>query len=225
MSNEIKQQSINRSDLNTLSDILRAMKFGDVLRALPTALRKSSTATNAFVASNVHVLTKQSDLAPAATVFSVYARAGAGVPGMLNKSASYPPASGEYAIAPNGKIVTWGADAWTDVDVMYLPEKGDVEEFDFTVDPTTGILALPTNITMIGAVMLLEATALTGTATGAKIIMSPGTDVAAGQAALNANKTQIAFAPADGVTSAHIKLLVASSVDVSAMLDSMSEYV
>jgi hypothetical protein len=225
MSNEIKQQSINRSDLNTLADTLRAMKFGDILRALPTTLRKSGTEPSPFVASSVRVLTKQSDFAPAAAVFSVFAREGLGIPGQLSQATSYPPATREYAIAPNGKIVTWSDDAWTDLDVIYIPEKGDIAEFDSAVDPSTGILTLPSNIMTIGVVMLLEVTATAGTVTGNKIILSPGAVPGPGNVSMNFDKKWIQFAPADQVTSAHIKLLVASSVDVSAMLDSMSEYV
>lgn len=224
MSNEIIQQTIDRSDPNTLADILRAMKFGSVLRALPTALRKSGTAASAFVNAGALITSNQSDLAPAAAVHTAYARAGAGAPAALTLAVAYPPVAGEYAIAPNGKIVTAVADAWTDLDVMYQPEKGDIVEFDFTVDPATGILALPNNITTPGAVMLLEATSLTGTVTGAMEIMPPGTAAAAGQAELSADKSQVTFGVADAVSSARVKLLVSSSVDVSAFLDSLSNF-
>ena len=221
---ESTKQTINRADPNTLADIARALQLGSLLRALPAFLRKSGTAASTFVNAGTRIATKQADDAPAIFVFSAYARAGSGTPAILAKAAAYPPVAGEYDIAPNGKVVTAAADAWTDLDVDYQSNKGDVVEFDAPVVPGTGILTLPPSITTLGAITLLEATALTGTSTGAKIVMAPGS-VAAGQAAFNTAKTQVKFAAADAVETAHVKLFVASSVDVNALLESTSNYV
>jgi hypothetical protein len=155
---------------------------------------------------------------------TAYGRAGAGTPGPLAVVAGVP-AVNQVSIAPNGKVITAAADAWTDLDVSFIPEKGNVVEFDYVVVPGTGILTLPANITSLGAVTLLSVTATVGTLTGAKAILVPGAAPAAGQARFNTAKTQVLFAVADAVSMAHVKVLVASSPDVYAVLESTSNYI
>lgn len=216
------QQTINRSDLNTLADTLRALNFGDVLRGLPTSLRKSGTAASTAVDAAALVVAKQAETAPAASVFSAYARAGAGTPGALAVVAGVP-AAGQIAISPNGSLITALADAWTDVDVTYAVEKGDVVEFTGSV--AANVLALPSSITDRGAVLLLSAVANTGTSTGAKEVLAPGAVPAAANANLNPAKSSVQFAVADAVTNATVRLLIGSAVDVSLALASDSTFV
>jgi len=85
----------------------------------------------------------------------------------------------------------------------------------------TGVLTLPTNITNPGAVTLIQAEALVATSTGVKEILAPGAASAAGEARLNLAKSTVVFAIADAVTSARVRLLINSSVDVSASLASV----
>ncbi len=222
MSETIKQ-SINRADLNTLADELRRLAFGDMLRALPSFLRRSGVAASTYASATALVPTLQKPDAPAVTILSAYARAGTGTPGALviDASSSTAPAAGHINIAPNGQIATAAADVWTDLDVDYLVEKGDIIEFTGQVVPGTGVMALPSNITTPGAVLLLEAEALTGTLTGKKIVLEPATAaVATTKAALKTDKASVWFAIADAVTTARVKVLVCSATDVNALLAS-----
>jgi hypothetical protein len=224
MSETIKQ-SLNRADLNTLADQLRTLAFGDIVASLPTTLRQSAAAVGSFVdpATNFVVSAQDADT-PACAVLYASARAGAGTPGVLTIVAyGSVPAAGEICVAPNGQLVTATADAWTDLDVVFVPEKGTIVEVTANVSANT--LTLPTNVTTVGACTLMECTVLTGGSVGAKFVELPGTAPAAGSAALNAAKTTVAFNAGDAVTSATVKLLVSSSVDVAALLASTSSFV
>lgn len=212
---ETIQQAFNRADLNTLADLLRRLGFGDMLAALPTFLRRSAAAAVAYSGASLAISAQQH---PARTILGAYARAGAGTVGPLAVVTTVPPAAGEISIAPNGAIITAAADAWTSVDVSFIPDKGDVIEF--TGNVVANVLTLPTNILNAGPVRLLEAEALVGTSTGKKFCDAIGAAVAAGEAALNLALTTVTFAGADAVTSARIKVLVCSEKDVSALLAS-----
>lgn len=215
---EILKDSINRANPNTLADELRSLKFGDVLAALPVSLRKASGAASDSVAAAAFATVGQQSFARAALIASAHARAGAGTPGALSPVAYPPAAPNDIAIAPNGDVVTLAADAWTDLDVTYLVEKGDVVQVDIPVVPATGVGTVPANLLARGLVLLIDATATAGTVTGAKEIVAPGGPPAAGEANLTAAKGSVGFAVADAVTSATVTLLVASAVDVSAAL-------
>lgn len=225
MSETIKD-SINRADPNTLADALRKLGFGSLVRALPTYLRKQGVAASTYASATALVPTGQATDAPAASIVAAYARAGAGTPGSLVNDGvtSTAPAAGHIAISPNGQIVTAAADVWTDLDVSYIPEKGDVVEYTGDVVPGTGVMALPANLTSRGVVTLLESEALTGTVTGKKIVIEPAAAaVAATKSALKTNKAQVWFAIADAVSTARVKLLVVSSIDVNAVLESTND--
>lgn len=219
---ETIKQAIDRADPNTLCDHLRSLKFGSVFEALPATLRKSGTAANAHVNVATRILSDQQDGQCAAAISSAYARAGTGTPANL-AVAAYPPAAGQVSIAPNGKIVTNAVDAWTDVDCTYVVEKGDVVEFDIQVNPATGICVLPSSVTVPGVIKLIEATSVVGTVTGDFEVMLEGTAAANAQAELNTAKTQVTFLAGDAVSIAHLKLLVASAVDVAAALASTND--
>jgi hypothetical protein len=216
---ETNKQAFNRSDLNTLADLLRKFAFGDVMRALPTTIRKSATAVVASAGADP-VVSAQGQDAPAAMILGGYARSGAGAAGPLAVVAFPPAAPNDVAIAPNGSIVTLLADAWTSVDVSYIPVKGDIVEV--TGNVAANVLTLPANVTSAGAVMLLEAEALAAGSTGLKFVDVIGAAPAAGEAALNLALTQVAFAGADAVTKARVKVLVCSAVDVNALLEAVN---
>jgi hypothetical protein len=213
---ETNQEALNRSDLNTLADVFRKFALGNMFRSLPTTIRKSAVAVVASSGADPAVSAQAVD-APAAMIIGGYARSGAGAAGPLAVVAYPPAAPNDVAIAPNGAIVTLPADAWTSVDVSYLPVKGDVVEV--TSNVAANVLALPSNVTSAGAVMLLEAEALTGGSTGLKFVDAIGAAPAAGEAALNLALTQVSFAGADAVTKARVKVLVCSAVDVNALLE------
>jgi hypothetical protein len=217
---ETIQQALNRADLNVLADQFRSLKIGDVLRALPTTIRRRTSAASASIDPTLFAVSGQAEEARGASVVTAYARVGAG-PGAALAPVAFPPAAGQIAVAPNGDVVVLAADAWTDLDVTYLVEKGDVVEVTANVVAATGVLTLPTNITNPGAVTLIQAEALVATSTGVKEILAPGAASAAGEARLNLAKSTVVFAIADAVTSARVRLLINSSVDVSASLASV----
>jgi len=216
---ETIKQSLNRADLNTIADELRRLGFGDILRALPTTLRRKATAA----AVGVHPATEFAILLPsdakAESVISAYAIAGAGTAGPL-AVVSGVPAAGQVAVAPNGDIVFAAADAWTSVDVVYLPVKADVFTFTGPVDPGTGVMALPVPATTPGVVALQSATAVSGTVTGSKEVVANGAVPAATLANMSLAKSQVQFAVADAVTSATVVLSLVSAIDVDALLES-----
>lgn len=216
--------SINRANPNTLADAARLVALGDVLRASPTFLRKKAPAASSNVLATLLALSLNDD-AKASTILRAYARTATAGTGELTVVAfGTTPTTGQIAVAPNGDIVTLAADAITSLDVLYQPEKGDVYEQE--VDVATNVLTIPTQFTsnvpgVAGGVILLhEAVATVGTATGNKIILVPGAGApAAGQARLNLAKTTVTFAGADAVTRARIKFSVVSATDVDALLN------
>lgn len=213
---ESLKNKINQGNPNVLGDQFRALAFGDVLRALPTTIRKKAPVADAGSLATLLALVLPDD-AKACSIFRATAKAGA-VTGELTPVAyGTTPATGQIAVGPNGDIVTLAADAITDLDVVYLPEKYDVVEVQLPV--ATHVLTIPSTFTAKGAVLLLEAIADAGTSTGKKIVLVPGAGApAAGQARLNVAKTTVTFAAADAVTKATVKLAIAASVDVDALL-------
>lgn len=216
--------SINKADPNVLADELRSLKFGDVLASIPTTLRGSTTAASTGNLATLRAVSSQSSNIPAASVVWAYAKVGTAAATQLTVVGyGVTPAAGQIAVAPNGKIVTLAADAWTNLDVIYLPEKGD--QFSVTLPVSANTLTLPTNMTTPGASTLLAVTVVAGGSVGDKIVLAPGSAPAAGQAALNAAKTAVVFAGADAVTSATVTVLCSSAVSVSAALDADSTFI
>lgn len=208
--NETTLDSLNRAGPNTLADLLRSIGLGDVLAGVPQTVRKFSM--DGAGASPYNVATLDAMGLPAnqraSVIHRAYARAG-GVTGPLTIVArGTTPATGEIGVAPNGDIVTLGTDAITDLDVQYLPDGGEVVE---TVLPVASdSLALPAAFTAKGVVLLVECEAVEGTATGKKIVLIEGAGApAAGACRLNAARTAVAFAAADAVTRARVKVVLA----------------
>jgi hypothetical protein len=211
---------LDAANPNTLPSKLQQLKAGSIFAAIPTSLRKKTTAADPYALVAVRVVSLPEDV-KAGSIFTAYARAGAGTLGPLTVlDVGVTPVAGQVAVAPNGDIATAVADAWTSLDVVYLPEKYDVAEI--TLPVTLGVMTLPPALTTPGVVLMMEAEALAAGATGKKIILIPGSAPAAGQAALNLAKTTVVFAAADVVTSARVKVAVSASVDVQALLEAAS---
>lgn len=212
---------INLAFPGVIADVFRLLKLGDILVGLPTFLRAKDPVAASTVDAGAHVVVLPDD-AKAASLFFAYARAGSGTQGPLALAAAYPPSAGEYGITPAGDIAFAAADAWSSVDVGYLPDSYDIVEMTTSVTPGTGVCALPVSLPSI--VMLLSAEALLGTTTGAKIVDAPGTASATGHARLDVAKGQVLFATADAVTSGKIKLAVKKATDVPALLEAASPF-
>lgn len=217
---------INAANPNQLPQELQIIKYGDVLRASTTYLRKKNP--DAAANSNSQLATLDTlalnDDAKAATILRAYARAtaAAGTLGELSIQAyGATPADGQIAVAPNGDIVVLAASRYTDIDVTYQPDKADLTEITLTV--VANVLTLPAALTALGVNALLQAVATVGTSIGEKIILVPGAGApAAGQARLNLAKSTVTFAVADAVTQATVKVALAASVDVDALLTANS---
>lgn len=207
----LNEDVVNNVHDGNAGDILRILRLGDMYRGnLVQHVRKFNFVT--AVVSPYSLATVQTLVLPdksrACTILRATAKTGAGTPGEVAVVAyGATPTAGQIAVGPNGNIVALIADGWTDIDVVYTPERGNVLEVTLAV--STNVLTLPASITATGAVLLLEAEALVGTAVGTKIPLVPGAGApAAGQARLNLAKTTVTFAGADAVTRARVKVLL-----------------
>lgn len=128
------------------------------------------------------------------------------------------PTTGQIGVTPSGDIAFLGTDAATVADVSYEPYAGDVVEW--TGPAPAGVMTLPAWIAARQPLLLLEATAVTATITGRKIILAPAAAVVATtKAALAIDRTKVYFNTAtDVVTKATVKLLVAPSLSLAAAL-------
>jgi len=216
------KNQLNLTDPNTLADMFRELGLGDMLRALPTTLRKKVPAADAGVLGTLQAVVLAED-AKAHSIFRAYARTATAGAGELTVAApNATPTTGQIAVAPNGDIVVLAADAILDLDVVYLPEKYDTIEL--TLPVASNSMALPAWVTARGVVALLEAVATAGTATGKKIILAPSAAAAAaGQARLVVAKSSVTFNNTDAVTAATVKLAVASAINVDALLSATSD--
>lgn len=217
------KDSLNRSNLNTLAEALREIGIGEVLRAqLPQVKRMVTPTAAAANLATVESIGLGEDHR-ASTILRAYARAtnAAGTLGELAvQSYGTTPADGQVAVAPNGDIVVLAASDYDQVDVEYVPARGDVVAL--RMDVAANVATIPAAYAALGVVYLLSVNA-TGGASGEKIVLVPGAAApAAGQARLNLAKTTITFAAADAITSCTARLLVTSSKDLDTLLEADS---
>lgn len=218
---------LNAANPQQLADLLREFKIGDIIRALPCWLRKKAPvagapATNYNLAA-VHVLVLPTD-AKAASIQRCHVRAGSATGEFTPQAYGTTPATTQVAVTPNGDIAFVAADAPTDFDVLYTPEKGDIAEV--TLPCAASVLTLPTWMTDRGVSLLMEAEATAGAVTGKKAILVPGAAApATTQARLNVAKSTVTFNNAtDAVTTARVKVLLAPALDANAKLASDAKY-
>lgn len=218
------KDKLNYPSLMDVADILRNLAFGDLILGQINQERRNidmtatAQANDGYNVATLSPIVMRSALIPPATLLLRATSRSGGVTGELTIVAfGVTPTTGQIAIAPNGSIVTLTSDAITSLDVAYAPERGLVVEF--TLPVATGVLTIPTSVlggTALGgngAVLLLEAEALTATVVGKKIVLIPGTAPATTQARLNVAKTQVLFnTGTDVVTRARVKLLVGMPV-------------
>lgn len=221
------QDAFNAANPQGLASLFQMIGLGDLLRGQLLQFRRAvNQVVNGLYAGNLATLQvlQLPDKGKASVILRATVRAG-GVTGELTPVAyGVTPATTQIAVGPNGNIVTLAADVITDVDIEYLPERGDVIESFFPV--VADAIVLPASITAEHVVLLEEVEALSGTATGVKVVLIPGAGApAAGQARLNLAKSTITFAAADAVTRARVKLLVGTSKDLNAVLDAAATVV
>lgn len=216
------RESFDRAQPNTLADQFRLIQLGQTLRqdlkATLRALDPDVAGNQAEDLATLDSIQLPND-AKAGVIHRAFARAGGVAVGELTVAARHAtPATTEVGIGPSGNIVFLASDAYTDVDVEYTSERGDiVVTADLPV--AANVLTLPT--ALIGrTLVLMEANSIVGGVTGRLIILTPGTGApAAGQARLNFLGTTVTFAGADAVTSARLTLLVNAAADLNALLE------
>lgn len=225
----------DKANPNDIADFLRKIAFGSLLQGqMPQARRKQDLS----VASPYSLATLGCLVLPdngkAAVILRAYARAGTGTLGELTVVAfGTTPTAGQIAVSPNGDIVCLLADAYTSVDIDFIPERGDSNALDRdgNVNNTSApgnvfpvvshVITLPAALTARGVILLAEAEALQGTVTGKKIVLVPAASApATGQAKLNLAKSTITFATADAVTRARVKLVLCANADLATVLNS-----
>jgi hypothetical protein len=219
--------ALNGANANQVADALRLMGFGSFVRAMPIPLRNldpNTAPANPYALSASYQSIKLPDDAKAASILRAYARTGTGTAGELTPEATAgspytaPGSGGEIGVSPSGDLLFHAADAYTNVDVVYQPEKYDVKELILTV--SSSVLTIPSALVTQGVVFLMEAQALAGTTVGTEFIQVPSNSApSTGQACLNLAKSEVLFATADAVTQARVKLGVANALDLNAFLE------
>jgi hypothetical protein len=209
------RETLNRAQPGTVADQLRLLQFGDVLRALPCYLfGKAPALGNHYAGPTTPAYTAPNE-AKVLSVLSAYARAGSGTLGPLALDTT--PGAGKFTITPSGDVIFNATDAWTLVDLVYVPLKATVVNLP-TLSVVANVATIPSAYTARGVVLAAEIESLAGTLVTQMLVMAPGTGVITTQAALNLAKTTVVFAAADAVTQCRVKLLVASATDVDAYL-------
>ncbi len=222
----IQLYSFDKANPNDVADELRSIQFGSLLQGQVNQFRRKSdlSAAQSYNLATLGILTLP-DNGKASSIVSAYARAGGVALGPLTVAAvNATPTTTQIAVTPSGDIACLLSDAYTSVDIIYTPERGDSNAVDINGDVinvsapgnvfpvVTHVITLPSALTARGVVLLTEAEALAGTVTGKKIILAPGAGApATGQARLNLAKSTITFATADAVTRARVKLLLCAT--------------
>ena len=222
--NGTQRASLDNANASTLPDQLRLIAFGSLLQGqIPQVRRRLNPValgTNPHTLSTLHTIVLP-DGGAAASIVRATVRAG-GVTGELTPVAyGATPATTQIAVAPNGDIVVLAADAITDMDVTYIPERGDVLEAVWPV--ASNAVVLPSAVTSRGVVTLLEAESVEGTLTGKLRILVPGGSATTGLAALNVAKSQVNLAAADAVVRVRLKLLVTAKEDLCSVLEATAK--
>lgn len=205
--------ALNRANVGQMADGFRALKLGSLLTLCMTAWAFGAVPTVGLTGKPVTVDTIQlPNDAKAQVIKYAYARAGTGTKGPLTVVAyGTIPSAGEIAVSPDGDIVTAAADAWTLVDVAYIPLYGELVE-DLELDVSSNAATFPTRYAD-KVLSVVSATALEGTSTGRKYVDLPGAALAAGECALALNKNTLNFKNTDAVTSCKVSFLVYPSVN------------
>jgi hypothetical protein len=216
--------ALQRANLQTLAPAFQKMGLGQFIRSMPTHLYAQAPAAagaDPWATAAAQSLYLPDD-AKAETILTAYGRAGSGTVGPLTVVATTnsAPTAGNVMISPNGDLLFAAADAWTSVDVFYVPAKSDT--YIETLSVASNAAVIPTALT---ALILKEAQSTVGTRTGNLVVLTPGSTPSTGQCCLNAAKTQVIFASADAVTQCQVKLGVVPAIDVNALLEAASTFI
>jgi len=219
------KDAFNRANPNTLADLMRKVGLGAILRGqVPQVLRMKTPAGSARVLATLQAFALPDDC-KGALITRAYARAtaAAGTLGELAiQTPNTTPADAQIAIAPNGDIVVLAASAYKEVDVEFIPSRGDGVVLDGQ-EVVADQFAIPAQYLARGVVYLVAAEATVGGSTGEKVILAPAGVPAAGQAALDVAKGLVNFAAADAVTRCKVTLLVGALLDLDTVLETTDD--
>lgn len=228
----INQDSCNAVNGNCAPDILRRLPLGDFLRGQTYQIRRHEdpATVGAYGVTATEVIDLP-DTGRVASIVRATSRAGTSTGELVNDGyTGTAPGAGHIGISPDGNLMFAPSADVTNVDVYYLPERGEVVEL--TLPVATNAATLPASVTDAGVVLLLEAEALEGGVTGTKRIQLPsGSAATALMARFDLAKDSVKFAGADAVTRCRVKLLIAvdrdsdEPVDLNAFLDQLAQYV
>ncbi len=224
VANSLKD-AVNRAQPQSLPDALRVLKFGNVLRALPTYLHDKLPAVGSYNIATIRTIPLPDD-ARAANIIRAYGRVGTSAtagPLTVEADAATAPSTLSCKITPTGDIAFLGTDLWTKVDVLYQPAKYDIMEAVCPCVAGTGVVTLNPAMVAAGVLFLMEAEIVTGTLAAKKFIVAnaaaaPATTLAG----LNLAKDSVFVAIADAATYVRIKVAVTPAVDSSALLTAAS---
>src|SRR5574343_977471 len=161
MANETIREALNRANDNSLPNLAQAVALGDLLtQHVPRVVRAN--------VPDVAALTSEAGLSEDRIVLPGYCKAGrirrawarstsaGGTLGEMTVTAlGADPGAGEIAVAPNGDIVTRALDAYTSVDIDYMPAPGKVVVVeDVVVVPGTGVCTLSAEVQAMHPVAL-----------------------------------------------------------------------
>lgn len=232
----IQCYSFDRVNPNDLPDALRQVALGSLLQGQVTQVRRKAdlSAAQSYNLATLGILTLP-DNGKASVIHSAWARAGGVALGPLTVAAlNATPTTTQIAVTPSGDIACLLSDAYTSVDIIFSPERGDSNAVDKNGDVNnasapgnvfpvaSNVLTLPAAMVTRGVVLLTECEVLAGTVTGKKIILAPGAGApATGQCRLNLAKSTVTFAAADAVTRARVKLVLCALAanDLSTVLN------
>jgi hypothetical protein len=217
------KDQLNLANTNELNRLLADMKFGDFVRSMPVTLSKQAPVAGSTSNGNlttIDVIHLPNDC-KAACVLRACVRAGSTTGELTSIAHDTTPSTTDVAVTPNGDIAfNHGTDAVTDVDVVFVPQVGDIVQL--TLPVVTGVMTLPAAMVAQGVLLLLDATVLAGTTLGPKIILAPVASTglpATTKAQLTSNKSTVSFNNStDAVTMATVTLLLAPAVSTFAKL-------
>lgn len=200
--------ALNTANPNSLPILCDQIDFGEALALLKRTVRGT-------VVGNTLVLPED---AKAGTLLKVYgAGTVSGYKTILGNGSNAAPATTECRITGAGNVLfNSGTDVITQAVVEYLAVEGSgYELYEETIDVTSNVGTL---LGQRAALLLLGATSLTGTLTGALAPVNrgntPATTFAAIGAGVDGDKT-IVFATADAVTRATVRYIALPGVGVT----------
>ncbi len=218
LSNSLKQ-AFNRANLNSLSGALASILFGDVLRRQNTQIRSATLAFDPYGPTGNTTLILPDD-AKCESVIAGWARAGSGTAKQLIPQAPLAAVgtSGYCAPSADGNIIFYATDAWTSVDVLYVPKH--VHVIEVTLPVVTGVVTFPAGIGVVCD--LLEAQRADTSVVDLIVTGPAASNTTTGTACFNLAKTTVLLDSSDSATSVRLKLGVVDPVDINALLEAGS---